>query len=40
MDFNYKLKLINIGFERAQEYIKNLHINICKELIDDLINLI
>ena len=40
IDFDYKLKLINIGYERAQEYIKNLHINICKEIVDDLINLI
>jgi hypothetical protein len=40
MDFDYKLKLINIGYERAQEYIKDLHINICKEIVGDLINLI
>ena len=38
MDFDYKLKLINIGYERAQEYIKDLHINICKELVNDLFN--
>jgi predicted patatin/cPLA2 family phospholipase len=40
LDFDYKLKLINIGFERGHSYIKDLDINICKEILNNLIDLI
>ena len=38
LDFDYKIKLINMGYERGQEYIKDLHINISKEILNELID--